>query len=123
VSTFVGGAVALAFDPAGRLLAVASPESAVYIWDVKGQLRVSEFAMPDKGVAAVAFSPDGRLLAAGCDEYSVLLWDVPGDQLLIDLGLDTPVCAVRFSADGQTLFTGNGNTTCYAIPVARLLNG
>jgi hypothetical protein len=29
--------------------------------------------------------------------------------------LDTPIKALRFSPDGRFLFTGNGNTTSYAI--------
>jgi WD40 repeat protein len=123
VATFVGGAVSLAFDPAGRLLAVASPSSTVYIWDIGSQQVVHEIPCPGVGVAAVAFSPDGKLFAAGCDDHTLRLWDAAGGQSLCVHELDTPIRAIRFSPDGQTLFTGNGNTTCYAVSVARLLNG
>ncbi|HEY1378746.1 MAG TPA: hypothetical protein VGF55_18245, partial [Gemmataceae bacterium] len=123
VATFVGGALSLAFDPAGKLLAVASPESTVYVWDVHAQQVAHEIPAPGTGVAAVAFSPDGKLLAAGCDDHTLRLWDAAGWQSLSVHELDTPVRALRFSPDGQTLYTGNGNTTCYALPVARLLEG
>ncbi len=123
VSTFVGGAVSLAFDPAGKVLAVASPDSTVYIWDVASQQVLHEIPGPGSRVAAVAFSPDGRYLAAGCDDHTVRLWDAATGQSLSVRELDTPVRAVRFSPDGQTLYTGNGNTTCYAVLVARLLEG
>ena len=32
-----------------------------------------------------------------------------------------PVRAVAFSPDGSEVFTGNGNTTCYRIAFAKLL--
>ena len=35
--------------------------------------------------------------------------------------VDAAVQSLAFSPDGRYLFTGNGNTTCYAISVNRLL--
>ena len=54
---------------------------------------------------------------------SVRLWDAVTGQSLSVREFDTPIRALRFSPDGQTVYTGNGNTTCYAVPVARLLDG
>jgi WD40 repeat protein len=123
VATFVGGALSLAFDPAGKWLAVASPDSTIYIWDVATQQLLHEIAATGARVAAVAFSPDGRLLAAGGDDHALRLWDAPSGHSLSVTELDTPVRALRFSRDGQTLYTGNGNTTCYALSVRRLQEG
>jgi WD40 repeat protein len=123
VATFIGGAVSLAFDPAGRLLAVASPDSTISVWEVASQQLAYDIEGPGVGVAAVAFSPDGRVLAAGCDDHTVRLWDAASGQSLFVHEFDTPIRTVRFSPDGQTLFTGNGNTTCYAIPMATLMQG
>jgi WD40 repeat protein len=122
VATFIGGAVSLAFDPAGKWLAVASPDSTIYIWDVATRQVLHEVSGPGARVSAVAFSPDGRLLAAGCDDHTLRLWDVRTGHSLSVTELDTPVRAIRFSRDGQTLFTGNGNTTCYELPTRRLLD-
>jgi WD40 repeat protein len=113
----------LAFDPSGRLLAVAAPDSAIYIWDVTTQKVVHEIDGPGERISAVTFSPDGRLLAAGCDDHTIRLWDSTTGHSLSVRELDTPIRGVRFSRDGQTLYTGNGNTTCYEIPVQRLLEG
>jgi WD40 repeat protein len=123
VATFVGGAINLAFDPAGRWLAVASPDSTIYIWDVTTQQLLHEISGPGVRVAAVAFSPDGRFLAAGCDDHTLRFWDAPGGHSLSVTDLDTPVRALRFSGDGQRLYTGNGNTTCYEILTGRLQEG
>jgi WD40 repeat protein len=122
VATFVGGAVSLAFDPAGQWLAVASPDSTIYIWDVATRQVFHEVSGPGARVSAVAFSPDGRLLAAGCDDHTVRLWDARTGHSLSVTELDTPVRAIRFSRDGQALYTGNGNTTCYELPTRRLLD-
>src|SRR5262249_10900885 len=46
VATFVGGCVSLAFDPAGRSLAVAAPDSTIYIWDVASQQLRHELPGP-----------------------------------------------------------------------------
>jgi WD40 repeat protein len=51
------------------------------------------------------------------------MWDARTGQSVCVVDLDSPVRAVRFSRDGATLFTGNGNTTCDALVVERLLDG
>jgi WD40 repeat protein len=122
VVTFVGGAVSLAFDPTGRRLAVASPESAIIVWDVGSQQPVHEISGSGVSVCAVAFSPDGKLLAAGCDDHTLRLWDAASGQSLSVREMDTPIRVLRFSGDGRTVYTGNGNTTCYAIAVPSLLD-
>jgi WD40 repeat protein len=121
VATFLGGCVSLAFDPTGRWLAVAAPDSTIFIWDVTTQQVLHEIDGPGARVAAVAFSPDGRLLAAGCDDHTIRLWDAANGHSLSVRELDTPIRGLCFSRDGQTLYTGNGNTTCYELPVQRLL--
>lgn len=122
IATLIGGATALAFDPSGRTLAVAAPEAAVYVVEVATQETVHEFTGLQADATAIAFSPDGRYLAAGCEDQSVRLWDAKTGQSVSVVDLDSPVRALRFSPDGQTLYTGNGNTTCDALPVARLLD-
>src|SRR5205085_7937147 len=109
------------FDPAGKWLAVVSPDSTIYVWDVASQQVVHEIALSGAGVCAVTFSPDGRLLATGGDDHTLRLWDAGSGQSLSVRELGTPVRTLRFSPDGQTLYTGNGNTTCYAMSVAGLL--
>jgi WD40 repeat protein len=121
VATFLGGAVSLAFDPSGRLLAVTSPESTINIWEVSTQQQLHEIPASGVRVAAVRFSPDGRLLAAGCEDQTLRIWDAASGQSLCVREVNTPVRDVRFSRDGQTIFTANGNTTCNAFSVPRLL--
>jgi hypothetical protein len=51
----------------------------------------------------------------------VRLWDAATGEALASRELDTQVQALCFAPDGRHLFTGNANTTCYAISVDDLL--
>jgi WD40 repeat protein len=123
IASLDGGCLSMAFDPSGNRLAVAAPDSTTFVWDVTTQHVIHEIDGPGARVGAVAFSPDGRLLAAGCDDHTLRLWDSANWHSLSVRELDTPIRGLRFSRDGQMLYTGNGNTTCYELSVQRLLEG
>ncbi|MGR6963507.1 nSTAND1 domain-containing NTPase [Geodermatophilus sp. URMC 61] len=104
----------VAFSPDGRLLATASGDQTVRLWDVAETISVSR---PLEGhtdrVNAVAFSPDGRLLASASSDRTVRLWDVAtgqphGEPLT---GHTSTVWGVAFSPDGALLATASQDTT------------
>jgi WD40 repeat protein len=70
------GVYALAFSPAGDLLAVARGDGIVTLWDVAKRREVGAVRVRTGSFQAVAFSGDGRTLATGGTDGSVRLWDV-----------------------------------------------
>jgi len=74
-----GGHAALALDPSGQTLAVASSaqQGTVGLWDTAtGRVR-EQFAWRVGRLSCLTFSPDGLTCAAGC-ETGVVVWDVGG---------------------------------------------
>ncbi len=118
----VGGARGLAFHPAGRLLAAATLARAVRVWDVRTGRLLRELVGHEDGVNCVAYSPDGRYLASAGDDHTVRLWDAESGAALGVTELDTQVKALCFAPDGRSLFTANGNSSCYQLKTQRLLN-
>ncbi len=113
---------AVAFHPAGDLIAVGTIDGKVRFFDPKSGAAVGPLL--DEGESAVwqvAFSPDGRLLAVAVDpngvegfhrqqrQGEVQLWDVDsrnrvGRKIAPGGG---SVLAVAFSRDGKLLATGS----------------
>ena len=54
----------VAFSPDGRLLASASWDKTVRLWDVSTRQPLATLTGHEQLIMSVAFSPDGRILAS-----------------------------------------------------------
>jgi len=107
------GAVYLTtFSPNGRILATASYDRTVRLWDVSDPTRPKQLGEPLTGhrswVSSAVFSPDGETLASASDDGTIRLWDVrdPSHPHPLDApltGHDGTIYLVAFSPDGHTL--------------------
>jgi WD40 repeat protein len=89
----------VAFSPDGTVLASASEDKNVRLWNAARHTRMKTLIGHEKPVNAVAFSPDGAILASASDDRTVRLWSVEKRYCLTALtGHTGPVTGVCFDA-------------------------
>jgi WD40 repeat protein len=104
----------VAFSPDGKLLATASADKTVRLWEVETRQPLGQplYGHADR-VDGVAFSPNGKLLATASNDKTVRLWDVatgkPHGKPLT--GHTDWVIAVAFSPDGKLLASSSADKT------------
>jgi WD40 repeat protein len=102
----------VAFSPDGKLLASASWDMTVKLWNAGSGAALQTLESHSSSVNAVAFSPDGKLLASASRDMTVKLWDADSGTALQTLeGHSDLVSAVAFSPDGKLLASGSRDKT------------
>jgi len=95
-----------------HLLASASSDSRVRIWDLLTSETTQILDKHTATVRALAFSPDGTLLATGGEDRTIHLWDVASwDCVQILSGHPWSVSDLMFAPDGAVLISGSWDKT------------
>jgi WD40 repeat protein len=121
----VGAKVAaIAFSPDGRLVATASPNGYVTVWEVASGRAVHRLSHAGHPVRSVAFSHDGRLLATGSNNRRAEIWNVATWQLAVPpVPHPHAVSLVAFSPDDRLLLTVDGaNARLIDVATGQIVN-
>lgn len=114
----------LSFHPAGKLLASASADRTVKVWDPAAGTRLYTLGEPTDWLYAVAWSPDGKHLAAGGVDQNLRLWaaDATGGRLVKGVfAHGKPLLRLGYTKDGKTLFTAGEDKVVKAWDAAKLV--
>ncbi|SCF49150.1 WD40 repeat [Micromonospora matsumotoense] len=99
-----GAVTAVAYDPAGTVLASAAADNTVRLWDTTtAQPTGRPLTGHTDQVSSVAFAPDGTRLASAGWDGTVRLWNRGTGQQIASIAHSTRVQAVAFSPDGRWL--------------------
>ncbi len=117
VATFPEGATALAFHPAGQILASTTLDHSICLWDIDQKQLAQELVGHDDTVTCLAFNLRGDRLVSGGADNTLRFWDARGVEISSE-DVDSIPTAVVFSPDGKYLYAGHANTTCSRRPLS-----
>ncbi|XWK88129.1 MAG: DnaJ domain-containing protein [Phormidium sp.] len=78
----VGAINSIAISPDGEVIATASDDKKVSLWNLQKGKQIFSFCGFAKEVFSVAISPDGEMLLSGDFENKVTRWNLPKKQLI-----------------------------------------
>lgn len=95
------------FSPDGRILASASFDKSIRLWDAKTGRFLATLRGHVQAVYMVTFSADSRLMVSASADSTLKLWNLKTKKLEIDLpGHADEVFAVDWSTDGLKVASG-----------------
>lgn len=101
----------LAFTSGGSVLATASKDKTVNLWNMSTGRRVRSLKDHAGEVYSIAFSPDGKVLASAGQDQDIIMWDVAsGLKKTVLAHASDVVSDVAFSPDGRIIASAANKT-------------
>ena len=100
----------VSFSPDGQIIASASYDNTIKLWNLKGEL-LQTFTGHRDHVDTVSFSPNVQMIASSSNDHIVKLWNLKGELLQTFAGHEASVSSVSFSPDGQMIASGSADHT------------
>jgi WD40 repeat protein len=103
----------VAFSPDSSLIATASSDRNVGIYETVLGSEFRKLTGHDAGLTAVAFSPDGSLIATASDDHTARIWRTMASDAAPTVlrGHADGLTAVAFSRNGSLIVTTSADTT------------
>ncbi len=93
----------LAFSPDATLLAGATSDGRIILWDLVSGDQLHTLAGHHAKINSLAFSSDDSFLASGGLDKNLILWDVVSGEPLFQRSTSEEISQVAFSPDGSIL--------------------
>jgi WD40 repeat protein len=97
----------VAFSPDASLLASASADGTLRLWDSRTGRQQATLTGHTDWVGAVAFSPDASLLASASADGTLRLWNPARRTPCARLRLNDPIRALHWGVGGIAVGSGN----------------
>ena len=115
---------AVAISPDGKVLATASRDKSIKLWDYQTGMEIRTLIGHDHTVNGLAYSPDGKYLATSSADGTARVWEVlTGKEIFTSPRSEKYITDVAFNPDGKSFaYAGYSDSAAvYSIPAGKLI--